>query len=103
MPEFKDRMLTCVDCGTEFVFTAGEQQFFYEKSFRNEPKRCRNCKTKRSLSFHPGRVSTRPRSETVTTCAQCGKETSVPFRPTQGRPVYCRDCYQQRKAPAGAM
>jgi CxxC-x17-CxxC domain-containing protein len=42
------------------------------------------------------------RTETTTMCSQCGKETTVPFRPTQGRPVYCRECFQQRRAAAAA-
>jgi CxxC-x17-CxxC domain-containing protein len=41
--------------------------------------------------------------ETSTNCSQCGRETTVPFRPTQGRPVFCRECFQSRKgAPAAA-
>ena len=47
MPEFQDRILKCAECGAEFVFTAGEQHFFHDKSFKNEPKRCKACKTKR--------------------------------------------------------
>jgi CxxC-x17-CxxC domain-containing protein len=35
--------------------------------------------------------------ETRTNCSQCGKETTVPFRPTQGRPVLCRECFQGRR------
>lgn len=97
--EFHDKILRCADCGTEFVFTAGEQMFFAEKGFRNEPKRCKACKSKRSQN--PGANSGNgmgSRTETRTTCSQCGKETTVPFRPTQGRPVYCRECFQQRRA-----
>jgi DNA-directed RNA polymerase subunit RPC12/RpoP len=45
--EFQDRILRCVDCGTEFIWTAGEQQFFADKNFKNEPKRCKACKGKR--------------------------------------------------------
>ena len=45
--EFQDKILKCVDCGTEFVFTAGEQLFFHDKQFKNEPKRCKGCKGKR--------------------------------------------------------
>ena len=92
--EFQDRILSCVDCGAEFVWTAGEQQFFADKNFKNEPKRCKECKNKRSA-----RMGSQPRErvETSTTCSQCGKETTVPFKPTQGRPVYCKECFQQRK------
>jgi CxxC-x17-CxxC domain-containing protein len=97
MPDFQDRVLKCMDCGTDFVFTAGEQQFYHEKDFRNEPKRCKACKVKRQNSPSerggpPGRV------ETSAICSQCGRETTVPFRPTQGRPVFCRECFQTRKA-----
>ena len=109
MAEFQDRVLKCIDCGTDFVFTAGEQQFYHEKDFKNEPKRCKNCKTKRQSGSSdrggerggdrggpPGRV------ETSAVCSQCGRETTVPFRPTQGRPVFCRQCFQGRKATGAA-
>jgi CxxC-x17-CxxC domain-containing protein len=93
--EYLDRVLKCIDCGAEFVFTAGEQLFFADKGFKNEPKRCKPCKSKRShLLSGPGRQ----RVETTTVCSQCGKQTTVPFKPTQGRPVYCRECFQQRRA-----
>jgi CxxC-x17-CxxC domain-containing protein len=98
--EYQDRFLKCVDCGTEFVFTAGEQAFYADKGFRNEPKRCKPCKNKRGENTKHG--SGAPRSETRTSCSQCGKETTVPFKPTQGRPVYCRECFQQRRAGAPA-
>ena len=99
--EFSDKSLKCVDCGSEFIFTAGEQLFFYEKQFRNDPKRCKQCKAKR------GKSGGRPRPETKTTCSECGMETTVPFKPSQGRPVLCRSCFQKQldkpvdaKAPA---
>ncbi len=88
--EFKDRVLKCVDCGTEFVFTAGEQTFFHDKQFKNDPKHCKQCKAKRA------RGSQRVRPETRTTCSECGTETTVPFKPTQGRPVLCRACFQKQ-------
>jgi len=94
MPEFQDRVLKCVDCGGEFLFTAGEQQFYHDKSFKNEPKRCKPCKTKRHEAVGAAGSN---RVETAAICSQCGRETTVPFRPTQGRPVYCRDCFQMRK------
>ena len=102
--EFQDKVLKCVDCGAEFVFTAGEQLFFYDKQFKNEPKRCKPCKSKRvatlgGISAVPSGV-TYARVETRTVCSQCGKETTVPFKPTQGRPVFCRECFQQRRTTA---
>ena len=95
--EFQDKTLNCVDCGTEFLWTAGEQLFFADKNFKNEPKRCKECKAKRASRPAPGAAVTRERVETTTNCSACGKETTVPFRPTQGRPVFCRECFQERK------
>ncbi|MBI1789079.1 MAG: zinc-ribbon domain containing protein [Acidobacteria bacterium] len=97
MPDYQDRMLTCVDCGTEFVFTAGEQQFYSDKGFKNEPKRCKACKTKRAEGG-----GGHAKVETTAICSQCGRETTVPFRPTQGRPVFCRECFQARKVVSAA-
>ena len=88
--EFSDRVLTCVDCGAEFIFTAGEQVFFHDKQFKNDPKRCKQCKAKRL------RGNQKVRPETRTTCSECGTETTVPFKPTQGRPVLCRSCFQKQ-------
>ncbi len=88
--EFQDRVLKCTDCGADFIFTAGEQVFFHDKQFKNDPKHCKQCKAKRV------RGSQRVRPETRTTCSECGAETTVPFRPTQGRPVLCRSCFQKQ-------
>jgi len=44
---FQDRTMTCIDCGSEFIFTAGEQEFFAQKGFDNEPKRCKECRDKK--------------------------------------------------------
>ena len=92
--EYHDTVLKCAECGAEFVFTAGEQMFFADKGFKNEPKRCKACKANRAQGASGGAQ----RVETKTVCSQCGKETTVPFRPTQGRPVYCRECFQQRRS-----
>ena len=110
--EYQDRVLKCIDCGTDFVFTAGEQLFFHDKQFKNQPKRCKNCKNKRVAvvgaashapsSHAPSRGQSYPRTETRTNCSQCGKETTVPFRPTQGRPVLCRECFQHGRQVASA-
>lgn len=103
--EFVDRLLTCTDCGGEFIFTAGEQLFFFDKQFKNDPKRCKPCKSKRSGASV--RTGTGPaaaglsRTETRTECSECGVETTVPFKPTQGRPVLCRQCFQAKR-PAAA-
>lgn len=101
--EFQDKMLRCIDCGTDFVFTAGEQLFFHDKQFKNEPKRCKTCKAKRISVLGAAPAGSRfPRVETRTNCSQCGKETTVPFKPTQGRPVLCRECFQGKRTAASA-
>jgi CxxC-x17-CxxC domain-containing protein len=93
---FLDRLLTCADCGGEFIFTAGEQLFFFDKQFKNDPKRCKPCKSKRAAGLS--------RTETRTECSACSIETTVPFKPTQGRPVLCRQCFQSNRTPTtGAL
>ena len=101
--EYHDRVLKCSECSAEFVFTAGEQMFFADKGFKNEPKRCKGCKARRAEGAGPGASGgLQMRSETETNCSQCGKETPVPFRQTQGRPVFCRECFQQRRSMGAA-
>jgi CxxC-x17-CxxC domain-containing protein len=105
--EFQDKVLTCIDCGAEFVFTSGEQLFFHDKQFKNEPKRCKTCKAKRvAVLSAPGSQGSgsghHTRVETRATCSQCGKDTTVPFRPTQGRPILCRECFTQKNTAASA-
>jgi CxxC-x17-CxxC domain-containing protein len=97
--QFIDRILNCVDCHGEFIFTAGEQLFFSDKQFKNDPKRCKPCKSRRSglsaVANGTGPVAAGlSRTETRTLCSDCGIETTVPFKPTQGRPVLCRQCFQ---------
>ena len=107
--EFNDRILTCVDCHSQFIFTAGEQIFFLDKQFKNDPKRCKPCKAKRAaLGARPGGpASGTARTETRTECSECHIETTVPFKPTQGRPVLCRQCFQGKRVavpgPPAAM
>jgi CxxC-x17-CxxC domain-containing protein len=104
--EFQDKTLKCVDCGEDFIFTAGEQLFFHDKQFKNEPKRCKACKAKRQaqIAAHAAPTPVNPvyKVETRTTCSGCGKETTVPFKPTQGRPVFCRQCFTEQKKTSAA-
>lgn len=94
MTAFVDKALTCRDCGVEFVFTAGEQQFYQSKGLMNEPGRCPECRALR----REGRSLTASRAMHEVICAVCGRPAQVPFLPTQGRPVYCQDCFQQIRA-----
>ncbi|MGA9060996.1 MAG: zinc-ribbon domain containing protein [Terracidiphilus sp.] len=96
--EFADRTLICIACRAEFVFTVGEQIFFSERKFTHDPTRCRPCRAKHD------RLRQRPPPEVRVTCAECGIETTVPFKPHLGRPVLCRLCFQISKSlptPAG--
>ncbi|HYL79984.1 MAG TPA: zinc-ribbon domain containing protein [Candidatus Acidoferrum sp.] len=93
---FEDKTLTCVDCGQTFVFTAGEQEFFAQKGFQNAPKRCKNCKAAKRTGDRPGGGGG-ARELFEVTCSACGQKTTVPFKPTSDRPVYCRTCFQLRR------
>jgi CxxC-x17-CxxC domain-containing protein len=92
---FVDRDVQCLDCGVMFVFSAGEQEFFKEKGFTNVPKHCRQCREKRNSGL--GR-----RNETRVTCTECGTPTTVPFKPSQGKPVLCRTCFTKGKSSAAS-
>lgn len=85
---FQDKTLICKECGEEFVFTAGEQEFYEEKGLKNEPSRCRACRQNRKNAQR----GTRQMYDAV--CAQCGAPTQVPFQPKEDRPVYCDECYK---------
>ena len=89
---FEDRTLACKDCGAEFLFSASEQEFYAEKGFQNDPARCPECRSARKRQRN-GVRGEREMFDVV--CAACGADTQVPFRPTNERPVYCRDCYQR--------
>ncbi len=102
MSDFQDRAITCVDCGEQFVWTAGEQVFFHDKGLKNEPKRCKRCKqakNDRLAAISAAQMAgIKQRIEVTVTCAQCGEQTTVPFYPSQGRPVYCRSCFLATRA-----
>ena len=90
---FTDKQIQCVECGNDFTFTAAEQEFFAQKGYTNEPKRCQSCRQARKAERGGGARANLQKYPA--TCAQCGKETEVPFEPRQGRPVYCSACYNQ--------
>ena len=88
---FEDKKLICEDCKEEFTFSKEEQEFYAEKGFQNEPKRCPECRKKRKSAMRP------QREYFTATCANCGGEAKVPFQPTNDRPVYCSDCYAKMR------
>jgi len=121
---YADKTIACRDCGTDFVFTAGEQEFYAQKGFTNEPTRCPSCRQSRKASGggrSGGGYGERDsyggggsrgggggggggyssgggtREMHTTTCASCGKEAQVPFVPRGDKPVYCSDCFQQQR------
>ncbi len=91
---FVDKTIQCSDCGTNFTFSAEEQEFFVSKGYTNEPKRCPSCRQARKAERYGGSGYRSQRRMFPVVCAQCGKETEVPFEPREGRPVYCSDCYK---------
>ena len=114
---FADKTLVCRDCNQSFTFTAGEQEFYASRGFTNEPSRCPSCRAARkaergdsggyssggygsgggysSGGGYGGGGYDRPRREMhPAVCANCGKETQVPFVPRGDRPVYCSDCFE---------
>ena len=91
---FQDKSLQCSDCGITFTFSAEEQEFFASKGYTNEPKRCLSCRQARKADRYGGGGGYGySRQMFPVTCAECGKDTEVPFQPQEDRPVYCRDCY----------
>ena len=89
---YEDKTLVCKDCGNEFVFTAGEQAFYAERGFQNEPKACKECRNARKNATRG------PREFFTATCARCGGEAKVPFQPKSDRPVFCSECFAQMRA-----
>jgi len=96
-PEFQDRTIVCIDCNKDFIWTVGEQVFFRDKQLQNPPKRCKECKqakNERLAAIALAQASgVRQRIEVSVNCARCSATTTVPFYPSQGRPVYCRSCF----------
>lgn len=101
--------LTCTDCQSPFTFTAGEQEFHQSKGFTNKPGRCPDCRAARkraqgggeSRGGGGGAFSSFAREMHPATCAECGKQTEVPFAPSGARPVYCRDCFSRQGGGSG--
>ena len=94
---YTEKSLTCFDCGQSFSFTAGEQEFFATKGFTNEPRRCPSCRQARKTERNGNGIGSdgyrSQRQMFPATCAECGKNTQVPFEPRGDKPVYCSDCY----------
>jgi len=91
---FQDKTLVCRQCGQQFIFSVNEQEFYSQKGLTFEPKRCKDCRSLKKAN--QGRESKNYSKHLFDAiCAKCGTKTQVPFQPVQGRPVYCKQCYQQ--------
>jgi len=99
LSEFEDAPIDCIDCAKEFLWTAGEQIFYRDKQLQNPPKRCKVCKKAKNQRLEAIELARttgkRHRIEVQAECAKCSTTTTVPFYPSQGRPVYCRQCYAE--------
>jgi CxxC-x17-CxxC domain-containing protein len=109
---YTDKPLTCRDCGTSFLFTAGEQEFFAQKGFTNEPGRCPECRSANKARRGGGGggydsdrgygggggYSRGPREMFEAVCTQCGGVATVPFQPRGDKPVYCSACFEQQRS-----
>ena len=115
---YQDKTLTCRDCNNPFTFTAGEQEFFIEKGFTNEPGRCTECRTARKArtgggsspaydsdrgynsggSYGGSGYARAPREMFSATCSECGQTARVPFQPRNDKPVYCSNCFEQKRS-----
>lgn len=97
---YQDKVLTCRDCGQQFTFTAGEQEFYASKGLQNEPGRCQDCRAIRRGSRGGATMGGGGRQMFDVVCSSCGQPTQVPFQPTSGRPVYCSDCFSRQPGPS---
>lgn len=88
---FQDQTLVCKECGKQFVWTAGEQEFYKQKGFDNPPFRCADCRQAKKAQRMTARTMTK------ITCERCGKEDEVPFVPRKGTGVLCRTCYSEQR------
>ena len=107
---YTDETLSCVDCNSQFTFSAGEQEFFASKGFQNKPNRCPECRAARKAQRNSsgggsmggysggGGGSRGSREMFQTTCSQCGRTAEVPFQPRGDKPVYCRDCFARARS-----
>ena len=93
---YEDRTLTCQDCGQPFTFSSEDQSYHATRGFTNEPKRCDSCRQARRSELNGGYGQSSREMHSVV-CAECGKDTTVPFQPRGDRPVYCSDCFSKQR------
>lgn len=93
----EDKTINCIDCSKDFTWSVGEQTFFRDKGLLNPPKRCKPCKQAKTERIEAviaaQNAGVKQKIEVAVNCAKCNAQTTVPFYPSQGRPVYCRSCF----------
>lgn len=87
---YTDKTLICKDCNNEFIFTAGEQEFYAAREFNSEPSRCPKCRKAR-------KTSSRPVILYEIVCSACGKVDKISFEPRHDRAIFCNECYNKNK------
>ncbi|HEY81999.1 MAG TPA: zinc-binding protein [Dehalococcoidia bacterium] len=92
---FQDKSLQCSDCGATFTFSAEEQELFQSRGYTNEPKRCSPCRQAKKSERYGSSGYGASRQMFPAICAECGRDTEVPFEPRGDRPVYCSECYRK--------
>jgi CxxC-x17-CxxC domain-containing protein len=92
----------------DFVHSAADQEYFAQKGFSSEPKRCTGCRAARRATRESGSDAREiggprgyergddhaTREYFAVICTECGNQAQVPFRPRMDRPVYCSDCFR---------
>ena len=101
---YTDKTFVCRDCGQDFVFTGGEQEFFAQQGFEHPPSRCSDCRATRKSQrggisgASPGTgFGRREREMFSAICSACGQSAQVPFQPRGDKPVYCSDCFARER------
>ncbi|MHB8575771.1 MAG: zinc-ribbon domain containing protein [Dehalococcoidia bacterium] len=98
---FEDKTLVCRECAAEFVFSAGEQEFYLSKGLAHEPLRCTSCRARRRVERALAAPVKRESTEII--CSSCGGAATVPFVPRLDRPLYCSDCFDKVRGSAAAV
>jgi len=92
---YEDKTLTCQDCNKEFVFSAGEQEFYASKNL-SDPRRCKDCRALKKQQRDGERGMGGERKMYDIVCSNCGNPGQVPFPPSRDD-VLCRDCFMAQR------
>lgn len=86
---FEDKTLKCKECGKDFVWAAGEQEFFAQKGFSNKPTRCKDCRKVNRAKVEAEYFKI--------TCSSCGQVGEALFKPSDpAATIYCKNCFDEK-------